>query len=87
MMRKLKDVWSSTGDFTYRHHVETRVKLYMPKEESFPIPMKYIDVTRNTQTSLDVMQEKNIDDLWNVDDDRELSESSRSESAMLSAES
>ena len=34
------------------------MKLYMPKEESFPIPMKYIDVTRNTHTSLDVMRKK-----------------------------
>ena len=28
--------WSITGDFIYRHHVEPRVKLYMPREESFP---------------------------------------------------
>ena len=48
----------SSEDFIYRHHVEPRVKLHMPKEESFPFPLKYIDVTRNTHTSLDVMQEK-----------------------------
>ena len=48
------DFLSITGDFIYRHHVEPRVKLYMPKEESFPIPLKYIGVTRNTRTSLDV---------------------------------
>ena len=36
--------------------------------------MKYIDVTRNTHTSLDVMLEKSIDDYWNVDGDRELSD-------------
>ena len=30
----------------------------MPKEATFPIPMKYIDVTRTTFTSLDVMLEK-----------------------------
>ena len=28
-----KDFWSITGDFMYRHHVEPRVKLYMPKEK------------------------------------------------------
>ena len=55
------DFWSLTGDFIYRHHVEPRVKLYMPREESFPIPLKYIDVTRNTHTSLDVCW-RNIDD-------------------------
>ena len=57
-MRKPKNAsWSITGDFIYRHHVEHRVKLYMPKEESFHIPMKYIDVTRTTHTSLDVLWE------------------------------
>ena len=41
------------------------VKLYSPREESFPIPQKYIDVSRTTQTNLDVKQEKPIDDYWN----------------------
>ena len=68
------DFWSITGDFICRHHVEPRGKLYMPKEESFLIPLTYIDVTRNTHTSLNVMLEKNIDDNWNVDGDRELSD-------------
>ena len=54
--------------------MELRVKLYVPREESFPIPTKYIDVTRNIHTSLDVMMEKNIDDYWNVDGERELSD-------------
>ena len=63
MMRKPKnDFWSITGDFIYRHHVEPRVKLYMAEEESFPIPLKYIDVTRTTHTSLDVMLEKQVED-------------------------
>ena len=75
MMRMLKTYfWSITGDFIYRNHVEPRVKLYMPKEESFFIPLKYIDFTKNTSASLDVMLEKNIDDCWNVDGDRELSD-------------
>ena len=68
------DFWSITGDSIYRHHVEPRVKLYTSREESFPIPLKYIDVSRTTHTSLDVMLEKNLDDYWNVDVDRELSD-------------
>ena len=52
------DFWSITGDFNSRLHVEPRVKLYVPKEETFPIPLKYIDVTRTTRTSLNVMLEK-----------------------------
>ena len=62
----INDFWSMSGNFIYRHHVEPRVKLYSPREESFPIPLKYIDVT--THTSLDVLLEKKFDDYWNVDD-------------------
>ena len=54
--------------------MEPRVKLYVPTEESFPFPQKYIDVARTTNTSLDVVQEKSIGDYWNVDGDRELSD-------------
>ena len=45
-----------SGNFIYRHHVEPRVKLYSPRDESFPIPLKYIDVSRTTHTNLDVKQ-------------------------------
>ena len=58
----------------YRHHVEPRVKLYSPREESFPIPLKYFDVSRTTHTNLDVKQEKRIHDHWNVDGSRDLSD-------------
>ena len=34
--------------------VEPTVKLYSPRGESFPIPLKYIDVSRTTCTNLDV---------------------------------
>ena len=38
----INDFWSMSGNFIlYRHHVEPRVKLYSPREESFPIPLKY----------------------------------------------
>ena len=36
------DFWSMSGSFIYRHHVEPRVALYSPREESFTIPLKYI---------------------------------------------
>ena len=38
----------------------------MPNEESFPMPLKKIDVTRTTDTTLEVMLEKSIDDYWNI---------------------
>ena len=50
------DFGSISSNFVYRHHVELRVKLYSPREESFPIPLKYIDVSRTTHTNLDVLQ-------------------------------
>ena len=68
------DFWSMSGSFIYRHHVEPRVKLSSPREESFPIPLKYIDVTRTTHTNLDVKQEKRIDDYWTIDGSRDLSD-------------
>ena len=64
-----------SGNFIFRHYVESRVKLYSPREESFPIPLKYIDVSRTTRTNLDVMQERRIDDHWNIDGSRGLSDS------------
>ena len=57
----INDFWSMSGNFINRHHVAPRVKLYSPREESFPIPPKYIDVPRTTRTNLDVMQERRID--------------------------
>ena len=69
------DFWSIAGDFIYRYHVEPRVKLYTPREESFPITLKHIDVTRFIHTTSDVMQESRIDDYWNIDGSRDLSDS------------
>ena len=63
--------------FIYRHHVEPRVRLYVPKEESFPTPLKYIDVTRTTHTKQDVLQEKRKDDCWNVDAKKSFLESGK----------
>ena len=68
------DFRSMSGNFIYRHHVEPRVKLYSPREESFPIPLKYIDVSRTTHTNLDVKQESRIDDCWKIDGSRDLSD-------------
>ena len=66
--------WSVQGDFIYRHHNEPRVQL-CAEGRNIPSPLKYIDVTRSTHTDLDVMQEKRVDDCWNVDSNRSLSDS------------
>ena len=49
-------------------------KLYSPREEPFPIPLKYIDVSRTTCTNLEVTLEKRIDDYLNIDGSRDLSD-------------
>ena len=69
------DFWSIQGDFVCCHHNEPRVQLCVPKGEAFPIPLKYIDVTRSTHTILGVLQEKRLDDNWTVDSKRHLSNS------------
>ena len=49
--RSPKNTSAMSGNFIYRHHVEPRFKLYSPREESFPIPLTYIDVSRTTHTN------------------------------------
>ena len=63
------DFSTITGEFIYRHHA-----VCISKEESFPIPMKCIDVIRTTHTSFDVLMDKHIEDYWIVDEERELSD-------------
>ena len=70
-----EDFWSIQGDFICRHHFEPRVQLRVPKEETFPIPLNYIDVTRAAFSNMEVLQEKRIDDWCNVDGNRSLSDS------------
>ena len=53
---------------------EPRVKLYSPREEAFPVPLKYIDVSTTTHTNLDVKQERRIDGNWNIDGSRDMSD-------------
>ena len=71
----INDFWSMSGNFIFRHHVEPRVKIYSPREESFPIPLKIFDVSRTTHANLDVKQERRINDHWNIDGSRHVSDS------------
>ena len=74
------DFWSIQGDFVCRHHNEPRVPtlrrvlLHVPKEETLLIPLKYIAATRSTYTDL---EEKRVDDCWNLDSSRSVSDSSK----------
>ena len=40
------------------------------RKKHSPIPLKYVDVALSTHTDLDVLQEKRIDDCWNVGSNR-----------------
>ena len=71
----INDFWSMSGNFIYRHHVEPKVRLYSPREESFPVQLKNFDVFRTTKTNLDVKQERRIDDHWNIHGSIDLSDS------------
>ena len=46
----------------------------MPKEESSPVPLKYIDVARTTFIFVDILLEKQVDENWHADEERELSD-------------
>ena len=74
-MKRQNNFWSMSGNFKNRHHVEPRVQLFSPREESFSIRLKYIDVSRITHANLDVVQERRIDEYWNIDGSRDLSDS------------
>ena len=65
-----EDFWSIQGDFVYRHHIEPTKRKIIPYSTEI-----HLDVIRSTHTDLDVAQEKRIDDYWNVDGDRNLSDS------------
>ena len=65
-MRKLKMISGLLQEISFiaiMWNLESNT-IYMPREESFPIPLKYFDVTRTTHTSLDVhahMLQNNVD--------------------------
>ena len=53
------DFWSISDDCVMIHHRQARIKLYVPDESTFPIPLKYIDVMRRTYTDIDSAVETN----------------------------
>ena len=61
------------GNDSFRNHADPRTKLFAPKDD-FPTPLNYIDVQRQMKTSIDVLHEATIDDCWNDDGDKSLSD-------------
>ena len=67
------DFWTIGVDNIFRHHVSSRTTLYVPKEKDFPIPLKYIDVIRRTNTDLESASENFVSDYWTTEGAREMS--------------
>ena len=52
------DFGLTEGNYMYRHHVELGVQLCVPKEEPFPVPLRYIDLIRRTHYDLSCVARK-----------------------------
>ena len=52
------DFWSISGDSIIRHIRVPRIKMFMPDEVEPPIPIKYLDITRSTETDSDYHAER-----------------------------
>ena len=44
-------------EFIYRHLIEPRVQLHVPRKESYPIPLSFFDVISATYADLEIAQE------------------------------
>ena len=68
------DFWTLSAHVLVRHHRTPRTKLYTPTDAECPIPLRYVDVMRQTSTDLDDWRERLVQDHWPLDDaGRELS--------------
>ena len=47
------DSWIISEDRLIRIHNDPRTELYVPTETNSPVPLRYFDVTRKTETDLD----------------------------------
>ena len=59
--------WSVSADYLVRHHIHPRVALYQPSSHDCPMPLKWLDVHRLTETNLDEQKERDSRLLgWNA---------------------
>ena len=68
------DFWSTSGDFSFPSSCGTQSQTLRAERSIIPYSTEIYRRYRKYHTSWDVMLEKNIDDYWNVDGDRELSD-------------
>ena len=55
-----------SADLLIRHHEVPRNKLYVLDQKNCPIPLKYVDVRRLTETDSEYQGEAKIADEWNI---------------------
>jgi len=67
------DTWIMSGDTVIRKHDTPRTTLFVPQEADCPIPLKYIDILRTTETSISERAEAEIRDFWTAAGARTLS--------------
>ena len=51
----------------YRHSEVHWANLYVPKEETLPVPMTYVGVVRQTRTGIISALEHILDEYWNAE--------------------
>ena len=66
------DEWSVTRDLIITHNTPCTT-LFVPTDENCPMPTKYIDILRSTETDLDDLSESRIQHYWTSSGDKELS--------------
>ena len=69
-----EDFWVLNGTNLYRYHRQPRVELFVPTELNCPLPLKFLDVQRFTDTDLEDPSERSIEDFWITDGEVSLSE-------------
>ena len=50
-------------NFIHRNHEEPRAKLYVPDDDTFPIPLKYVKVTRQKKSDINNFSTCTVKDL------------------------
>ena len=64
--------WTMTKECVIRHHHRPRMSMNIPPSDSFPLPLKYIDVTRAAETDMEELALRRISDIWRDQGERVL---------------
>ena len=62
-----EDFWTVMGDYLMRQHKQPRETLYLPTEAESPIPLRFLNILRTTETDLEHIYEAKIEDYWTED--------------------